>query len=88
LLHGRQLSIFDYVVVNVHLIQSPLHCGDHHDQRFFHIPFPRAQEPQEERIGVIMLYHAPERTAQLLWRYVCYGGLELCGLTEFVVFCG
>jgi type IV secretory pathway VirB3-like protein len=82
---STQLAMLDNVVLNVHLVQPPVHRRDHHDQRLLHVPLARAQEPQQQRIWVVVLEHAPESSAQLLGRGVGDCGLEVLVLAKLVV---
>lgn len=73
------------VVVHVHLLTPPVHSRNHHHERSLHVPLPRAQEPQQESVRVVVLGHAPEGFAELLWCQIRERLLELFRLAVFVV---
>ena len=73
------------IVIHMHFLTAPVHRRDQHDQRGIDVPFPRTQEPQEQRVGVIVFGHAPEGFAQLCGGLRRERLLEFFGLAVFVV---
>ena len=73
------------LVVDMDLADAPLEGRDAHDQSSLDIPLSRAEEAEEERVGVVGLGHVPERHAQLLGGVGGQGLLVLLGEAKLVV---
>jgi hypothetical protein len=83
---NRPLLAVDHdIIVDVHFLRPPVDSRDEHDESRMDVPFPRAQESQQERIRVIVLDHAPEGLPQLLGLLRSESLLELLRLTVLVI---